>query len=186
MGKKKSTTTQTQQQQAQQNQASSGNFSNTANYDWKTAPDTEDTSAYRAWRPQIDQGIGTQYESAKNRLSSSFVNPLGGYATPQMRDAQLRTGMRNLNQDEAQAFRSSYNDVNSQRGNQLAGLAALTRPQLVNTGNSGTYGSTSTGSSSGTMSGTGTTTQSGNLLGDLIGGGAMIGSSAIGGKNRRP
>jgi hypothetical protein len=47
-----------------------------------------------------------------------------------MRDAQLRTGLRNLNQDEAQAFRQGANDVNAQRGNQLGTLAALNHPEL--------------------------------------------------------
>jgi len=151
MGKKKQTTTQSGSQNS--------NYANTNTFDWKTAPDTQDTQAFRDWRPQIDPGLGYQYETAKQKLASSFNSPMGGYVTPQMRDAQLRTGMRNLNQDEAQAFRQGYADVNSQRGTQLGALAALTRPQLVQTGSSGTASGTSTGNS--------TTVQSGGFLGDL-------------------
>jgi hypothetical protein len=91
--------------------------------------------------------------------------------TPQMRDAQERTGLRNLNQDEAQAYRGAYQDVNAQRGTQLGTIAALTHPQMVQTG--------STGNASGTSSGTGTTVQSGGFLGDLA-------LSAMSGKRRAP
>jgi hypothetical protein len=178
MGKKKTTTTQNQTSSGTQN----SNFANTNTYGWQTAPDTEDTKAYREWRPQIDPGLGAQYAGAKNSLTSSFNNPLGGYATPQMRDAQQRTGLRNLNQDESLAFRGAYNDVNAQRGNQLAGLSALTHPTLTQTGSSGN----STGNYTGNMAGTGTATQSGNLLGDILGPAATVGSGSLMGKNRKP
>jgi hypothetical protein len=160
MTKKKTKTEQTSTNSGTQN----SNYANSNSYDWKTAPDTPDTEAFRGWRPQVDPGLGYQYANAKNQLTSSFNNPLGGYQTPQMRDAQLRTGMRNLNQDESQAFRQGANDVNAQRGTQLGTLAALTHPQLVQTGSSGN----ASGTSSGTSSGTGTTTQSGGLLGDIL------------------
>jgi hypothetical protein len=136
------------------------NYANTNSYGYMSAPDTEDTKAFRDWRPQVDQGLGYQYESAKNQLMSSFNNPTGGYVTPQMRDAQERTGLRNLNQDEAQAYRGAYQDVNAQRGTQLGTIAALTHPQMVQTG--------STGNASGTSSGTGSSVQSGGLLGDIL------------------
>jgi hypothetical protein len=178
MGKHKTTTTQSGTQSGSQNSA----FNNQNTFDWKTAPDTEDTKAYRDWRPQIDPGLGYQYGNARNQLTSSFNDPMGGYSTPQVRDAQLRTGMRNLNQDEAQAFRGGYNDVNSQRGNQLGTLAAMNHPQLVQTGGSGT----SNGTSTGTYSGNGQSVQSGGFLGDLLL--ASIGGpgAAAAGKNRHP
>jgi hypothetical protein len=159
MGKKKQTSTQSGTQSGTQNT----NFNNTSTFDWKTAPDTPDTEAFRGWRPQIDPGLGYQYGQARNQLTSSFNDPLGGYSTPQMRDAQQRTGSRNLNQDESQAFRQGANDVNTRRGTQLGTLAALNHPQLVQTGSSGN----ASGTSSGTSSGTGQTVQSGGFWGDL-------------------
>jgi hypothetical protein len=159
MGKKKSKQTQQSQQ----------SFSNQNTYGQITPTDTADISAFREWKPQIDPGLGAQYGAAKNRLRSSFINPLGGYATAGMQDAQQRTGERNLNQDESQAYRNAYYDQNQQRAGQLSGLAALTSPRIVNTGSSG--------SSMG--SGTGTAVQSGDLLGQLLSGGAQVGSAAL-------
>lgn len=131
--------------------------------------DTADTKAFREWRPQIDPGIGAQYGAAKNNLRSSFINPLGGYATAGMQDAMQRTGERNLNQDEAQAFRSAYSDANQQRAGQLGSLSALTSPRILQTGSSG----------SGNMSGTANTVQSGDLLGQLLAGGSQVGAAAL-------
>lgn len=147
MGSKKTTTTQ--------------QSANT--YGQYTPTDTADISAFRAWNPQIDPGLASQYGNAKNQFKQSFINPLGGYASPQVRDAQMRTGMRNLNQDEAQAFRSGYYDVNALKGAQLGSLAGLTAPKVVSTG----------GSSSGTV------TQPSDLLGNILGGAATVGSAAI-------
>ncbi len=162
MGKKKNITDTKQQSTQAFNTATSGSTS---------VPDTPDIQAYRDWQPQGDPGLGYQYANARNRLNQSFDNPLGGYATPAMRDAMLRTGNRQLNQDESQAFRQQAYDINNQRSGQLGSLAALTR------------GSNTTGTSSGTgnMSGTGTATQSqsGISWGEILGAGAQVGSAAI-------
>lgn len=163
MGKKKQKTEQ------QQQQSFNANTSNTT-----SVADTPDIQAYRAWQPQTDPGLSYQYANARNRLNQSFDNPLGGYATPAMRDAMQRSGNRQLNQDESQAFRQGTYDVNAQKGAQLGSLAGLTR------------GTTSTGTSSGTgsMTGTGTTTQSGISWGEILGAGAQVGSAALMGKKR--
>jgi len=163
MGKKKSETKTTQQQAFNTQQSGSTSI-----------PDTPDIGAYRDWRPQTDPGLAAQYGNARNQLTSSFNNPLGGYGTAQTREAQQRTALRNLNQDEAQAFRSGTYDVNAQRGGQLGMLASLTR---------GTQ-SSGTSSGTGTGSGTQTTVQSGDLLGQLLGAGAQVGSAALLGKKR--
>lgn len=152
MAKKKSDTKTTQQQ--------SQNYANTASYGWQQTPDSEDIKAFRAYEPQKDPGIGYQYANQRNKLNSSFIDPMGGYGTAQTRDAQLRTGLRSLGQDEAQAHRLGQYDVNQQKMGQLGSLAALTAPRLTQTG--------STGSSSGTMSGTSNTTQGNNLFGDVL------------------
>jgi hypothetical protein len=171
MGKKKSETTQNQTQSQNQNY----NNASTNSYSQITPNDTADISKFRDWNPQIDPGLGAQYGAAHERLHSSFINPLGGYSTPQMRDAQQRTGDRQLNQDEASAFRSGQYDVNNQKAGQLGTLATLTAPRLVQTGST----ASGTGTSSGTSSGTGTTVQSGDLLGQILGGAAQVGSAAL-------
>ncbi len=167
MGKKKQKTETTQQSQQSLNTAQSGSTS---------VPDTPDIQAYRAWQPQTDPGLSYQYANARNRLNDSFNNPLGGYATPGMVDAQKRTANRQLNQDESQAFRAGSYDVNQQKAGQLGNLASLTRG--VNTTG------TSSGTGSMTGSGTGTTTQSGISWGEILGAGAQVGSAALTGKNR--
>ncbi len=167
MGKKKQVSDTKQQSTQSFNTATSGSTS---------VPDTPDIQNFRGWQPQTDPGLSYQYANARNRLNQSFDNPLGGYATPAMRDAMQRTGNRQLNQDESQAFRSGAYDVNQQKAGQLGALAGLTR------------GTNTTGTSSGTgnMSGTGTATQtqSGISWGEILGAGAQVGAGYLGGKNR--
>ena len=117
MGKKKQVTESKQQSQQSFNAATSGETS---------VPDTPDIQAFRGWQPQTDPSIPYGAASAHNRLSQSFDNPLGGYATPAMRDAMMRTGHRQIDQDASQAFRQSAYDVNQQKAGQLGTLAALT------------------------------------------------------------
>jgi hypothetical protein len=147
-----------------------------------SVPDTPDIQAYRAWQPQTDPGLSYQYANARNRLNQSFDNPLGGYQTAAMTDAIKRSGNRQLNQDEAQAFRSGAYDVNQQKAGQLGNLASLTR------------GQNSTASGTGTSNMQGTTTQSesglGTWLPQVLAGASQIGMAAAGmpsgggGKNR--
>lgn len=165
MGKKKTT----------QTQSGSQNFNTANTYGWQETPDTKDIEAFRNWKPQVDPGLSYQYGNARNKLRSSFINPLGGYATPQMQDALQRSGERALNQDEAQAYRGGQYDVNNQRSGQLGMLAGLTAPRLTQTGSSG----------SGTSSGTTNTSQSGGLFGDILGAGSQVASAGLLGKNRR-
>lgn len=127
-GKDKSKTTQSQ----------NTSFNNQAQYGWQQTPDTADTSALRSWKPQIDPGLASQYGRARNDLNSSFLNPIGGYTNASLQEKQRRTGMENLNQQEAQAFRGGQYDVNQQRLGQLGTLASLTAPRLTQTGSSGT------------------------------------------------
>lgn len=158
-----------------QNSQSQGSYANTNTYgEWKPS-DTEDTKAFRDWKPQIDPGLSYQYGNARNKLRQSLISPTGGYRTAAMDDAILRGGERSLNQDEAQAYRGSQYDQNSMRAGQLGSLAALTQGRLVQTGASGT----SAGTSSGTSAGNQATMQSGDLFGQLLGGASQVGSAAL-------
>lgn len=148
MPKNKSKTTQSQNQ----------TYGNTASYGWQTPPDTEDVKAYRDYRPEVDPSIAFGAANARNRVNSSYVNPLGGQYSAQMEDKLKASANRQIDQDTSQAFRSGQYDQNQQRSGQLGSLAALTSPRLVQQGSSG--------SSSG--SGTSSTTQGQNLFGEIM------------------
>jgi hypothetical protein len=128
-------------QTTQQNQ----NYGNTATYGQITPQDTADVTAYRNYRPEIDPSIAYGASNARNRLNSSFINPLGGNYSAQMQDKLKAAGNREIDQGASQAFRLGQYDVNQQRQGQLGSLAALTAPRIVQTGSSGS--STGTGSS---------------------------------------
>lgn len=155
MSKQKSKTNQNQQ------------FSNQAQYGWQQTPDSKDIEAYRNYRPEIDPSIAHGAAASRNRLNSSFINPLGGYQTAQNRDALLRSGNREIDQGASQAFRVGQYDANQQRQSQLGSLAALTSPRMVQTG------------SSGTSSGTSNTVQGQNLFGDIMSAGQAGASMAL-------
>ena len=150
----------------------SQNFTNQAAYDWKQTPDSADIAAYRDYKPQVDPTIAHGAAASRNRLNSSFINPLGGFSTPQRDEAIRRAGNRDIDQQASQAFRAGAYDVNQQRGGQLAGLAALTAPRLVQTG------------SSGTSSGQSNTSQGQNLFGNIMGIGQGAASAVMSGKPR--
>ncbi len=179
MGKKKSSQTTNQQTSQQSSGSTSGAYASQNTFGEYTPSDTKDIQSFRDWKPEIDPGLSYQYSSARNKLQQSLIDPTGGYLTPAMKDAILRNKSRDLNQDEAQAYRSGQYDVNQIRSGQLGSLAALTRPQLVQTGSSGISSGQSQGNMSGTMSGTGTFTQPSNLFGDILGAASQVGSVAL-------
>lgn len=145
----------------QANTNQSGSFTN--QYGYQTPPDTADVSAYRAFRPQLDPTIGFRAGASKRQLEGSFLNPLGGATTPQIRDATLRSGFRNIDEQAAQQSRAGQYDVNQQRMGQLGSLAALTRPQLTQTG--------------GSYQGQGQAQYKSPKLGDILGAAAQVGAA---------
>ena len=142
-------------------------FNNQATYGWQQMPDSPDVQAYRDYRPEIDPSIAFGAAAARNRLNSSFLNPTGGYSTPQRDEAIRRAGNREIDQQASQAFRLGQYDVNQSRMGQLGSLAALTAPRLTQTGSSGT--------SSGVTKGE----QGQNLFGDLLDVGMGAASTAM-------
>lgn len=91
---------------------------------------------------------------------------MGGYTTPQIRDAIRRSGQRELLQMGGQQTREGAYDVNRLNQSKNLALAGMTAPRLVNTG--------STSTSTGTQSGTGTVTQSQNPFGTALQVGASM------------
>jgi hypothetical protein len=111
-----------------------------------TPPDTEDIQSLRGWQPQVNPGLSYSFGRARQALKNQFANPLGADSSAASRDAAIYAGEEDLAQQEAQAYRDAYSDVNQQEGVKRTTLAGMTRPQLVGTG--------STGSSSGKSAGT--------------------------------
>jgi hypothetical protein len=101
-----------------------------------STPDNPDIVAARQNIGQVDPSIGYRLGEAQRNLKETYQNPLGGYATPQIRDAVLRSGNRDLAQQAGEQTREGQFDANRQR---LA-LAGLTRGQ--NTTSSGTASGT--------------------------------------------
>jgi hypothetical protein len=133
----------------------------TNTYQYLQPPDTQDIKDLRSMDIQEDPGIGHQFALLKENVHNSYMNPLGAYTTPDVREKQLRATDMDINQQETQAHRVGQYDVNQQRIGKQTGLAALTAPKLAQTG------------------GTQTTTQSGDILGQIIGAGAQVGSAAL-------
>lgn len=152
-------------------QSGSQAYDNRSTYDWMDSPGSEDITALRDYKEQLDPSIGAAHSRRQTNLRSSFQNPLGANTTPAMRDAILRSQEGELEQDYGQAQRQGYNDMQERTGTRRAMLAGLTAPTLTQTGSSGT------GTSSGTNSGT--NSQSTPMLPSILGGAMGVGAAAL-------
>jgi len=139
----------------------SGNTQNT--YGFETAPDTPDIARLRNSQFEVDPGLSSQYSRQRQDLNKSFAQPLGAHLSPQVRDAQMRSGQERLGRDEATALRGGQFDANRLGFERDRTVAGMTAPQLVQ------RGSTTSGTT------TGNTSQQGSpFMGAL--GGAQLGS----------
>jgi len=149
-----------------------GTSSNTSSGTVRSAVEnTPDIDALRNYRAQVDPSISYRYGSALRRIKDTFQNPLGGYATPAMRDAVLRSNERELAQSAGQEFREGQFDVNRMDLGRLSGLAELTAPRTVQSNE------TSTGTSTSTNRGTGSISQSPSWLSTI--GGIASGAASV-------
>jgi hypothetical protein len=138
----------------------STSFNNTNAYGWQPTPETPGSNAVRDFTFNADPHIGYSYSHARQDLTDSYKNPIGGFYSPNMRDSQLRAGLSTLAQQEAEAQSEANQQLQGQRFGQAVTYASLTAPRLTQTG------------SSGTGSQQGVTQQSPDILGPLIGGAA--------------
>ena len=106
-----------------------------------SVPDTPDIIRARTDRAQIDPSIGYRLGESQRNLKDSFSNPLGGYTTPQILDAIMRSEGRELAQQAGQQTREGQFDVNRLNQSRNLALAGLTRGSQ----------STSSGQSKGTV-----------------------------------
>lgn len=163
----------------QQSGTTSGDFTGSSQnqFGWQQTPDSQDISALRGYREQLDPSIAHGYARRQTNLRNSYQNPLGQYTTPAMRDAALRSQEGDLEQEYGQAQRVGHNDMQQRTGQRLSGLAGLTAPRLTQTGE--TSSGTSSGTTSGQGSNSGTTTQSESMLPQIIGAAAGVGGAAL-------
>ncbi len=103
-----------------------------------TPPSWEGYRNFESWRPERDPTTPHRFARARRDIANSFVTPMGAYTTPEMQRAMQTAGQEDLRQAEGQAYREDQADFNRQRGQQLQALAALSAPQLVQTGSTGT------------------------------------------------
>lgn len=141
-----------------QNQTSRNTTANT--FTRLPGASSPDIDTLRNTKFDIDPGLSAEYGKARSDLNKSFQQPLGAYLSPQVRDAQLRSGNERLNRDEAQAMRQGQYDVNNQKFGRDVTVAGLTAPPLVQAG------STSTGS--------GTVTQNPSAFSTALGIGSAV------------
>lgn len=136
MGSKtKNTTNQTQTQNS------------TMTYGTGPAPDSADIRNLRgmvANPNEIDPRIAFNSAATRRDFNNSFMNPLGAYTTPAVRDAANRNFGRMLNMQEGVAAQGSVRDAQERAFQQQSYLAGLTAPPVVQT----------SGSSTGTVQGT--------------------------------
>ena len=142
-----------------QDTRSTNNTQNT--YGFETPPSTPDIDKLRNQQFEVDPGRASQYGRQRADLQKSFAQPLGGYLSPQVRDAQMRSGQERLGRDEAEAMRGGQFDKNRLDYSRNAAVAGMTAPQMVQR------------SSSSTGTNTGTVTQNPSAMSTALG----IGSS---------
>lgn len=108
----------------------------TASHTYGTTPGPEsaDIDAFRKFQLQRDPRIPYAYGKARNAISSSYRNPVGGYTNPQIEQAQKNSQFRGLAQDESQALREENVGFQGMQLGQKAGVAAMTAPRVVETG----------------------------------------------------
>lgn len=109
----------------------------TNTYGYQTPPETADINAAREWKPQSNPAIGYNFANARQRLRNTFNNPLGADTPAAVKDAIIYSGENDLAQQEGQMLREEGVDLNNQEWQKRFALAELTKPQLVQTGQSG-------------------------------------------------
>ena len=94
-----------------------------------SVPDTPDIIRARQDTAHIDPSIGYRLGEKERQLQDSFASPTGGYVTPQIRDAIMRSGQRELMQQAGEQTREGAFDVNRLNQSRDLALAGLTRGQ---------------------------------------------------------
>lgn len=142
----------------------SGQFGTTNTFERLPGAESADIDRVRNMQFRVDPTIGARVGEAQRNLKASFNNPLGGYSSPQQRDAIMRSQQREIFQQSGAQTRAGQYDVNQQNYGKNAFVAGLTAPPLVQTGSSGQSSGTSSGQSTGQSNTVQTTPFSSKIL----------------------
>lgn len=154
MSKKKTTTTENQQ--------------TTNQYGWESAPINEQMQGVidLANKPiQADPSIQHRYAAMEEDVRRSAADPFGAGTSADVRQKSQLSRILGVQKDRDKAMREGYHQAEDSAFSKRTAAAALTMPQLVNTG--------------GTSTGNQVTTQSGGILGpisDAVKTGAQVAS----------
>lgn len=105
----------------------------TANYGFFQKPNWAELDTLKAWNPQADPTIGYNFGRQRQDLERSFVSPTGSYQTPELREQQMRSGIENIGQNEAQARRADMYDQNQMNLGKLTNIAQMKAPEFAKT-----------------------------------------------------
>lgn len=92
-----------------------------------------------------DPRISNAYARERTNLASTYNNPMGGFYSPQLKDAILASKGEDITQRESEALREENQGFQGMKYAQAHDVASFSAPKTVQTGGS----STSTGTSSG-------------------------------------
>lgn len=111
----------------------------TANqYGWNTPPGTADIEALRNFQFRSDPRLPHTFARARQNVEGTYDNPTGGFTTPQIKDANLRTAYEDIGQQEGQAYREENYGRQGLDYSRLADIAQMTAPRLTQTGGTST------------------------------------------------
>ena len=102
-------------------------------YKFFQKPGWQELTDFKNWNPQSDPSIPFNFGNQRNDFERSFVQPIGGYVTPEMQNQQKRSGLQQIGQTEAQARREDMYDQNKLKLGQLGQAAALAAPEFAQT-----------------------------------------------------
>ena len=105
----------------------------TANYGFFQKPNWGELDDLKAWNPQADPTIGFNFGRQRQDLERSFVAPTGSYQTPELREQQMRSGIQEIGQNEAQARRADMSDQNQLNLGKLTNIAQMKAPEFAKT-----------------------------------------------------
>lgn len=110
----------------------------TNTYSWQTPPDTTDVEAMRNFKFERDPRLPYTFARARQKVEGTYDNPTGGFTTPQIKDANLRTAYEDIGQQEGQAYREENYGRQGLEYAKLADITQMTNPRLTQSGQSGT------------------------------------------------
>lgn len=107
-------------------------------YGWEQVPQTQDYTDFKNFQIQDDPSTPNMFARQRRDFLNTFQNPLGSYTTPELREQMTRGGLEEIGQNEGQAMRERAYDKNKLELGKAGTLMAYSRPELVQTGGTGT------------------------------------------------